>query len=898
MREASSSAICGLLKRQNNTVTGRDFRMLGMEPPNSASRLLPVLLDRLTRWVLVAVIIAMSVLVLQKSLHFVAVRPPINVDDSEGNVSLSFEKYGRYGFLASPTQGLYEVDRTHAFFNYGPLYFYVGAALVWLFGPSVGLFRMIHPIGLFFIVILFLWTFRKTSLIGTALFAVSIYKMYLWSQWPLGRPDIMVSICIAAMLLCSARAIDRGSWSSWIGVGFFASSAATTHLIALGIIPAAGIIWLLSVIPEVHSGKKQAVKSLSALVLGGVLGVLVYLAAIDFRLGDLFILGRAQAGGYPKSFLQGLRDHGSYAWSAVTRTKLYILAFVFGSTCVVAAAAVFRPIAERRRVLSLVMPPVVVAVVYQLSIGFYGSNHSGYVIASQVTTLWAVSAFIAIMVAGIEERFGSLGRWVRITTRSATALAVLFSTASWARTPSLWEERSAGNVNFEDYIRQVTESLPERAAVWGSLYFGVDAGDRTDLVQFLQMFGVVQQDFRVEERPRLAPDFLLLSNYELDATTVQALDHQQSLIDTFTALFPKTRYRLARLVYAPPYGTTRIYERSTAADEGGQSDVTVSVNDGASRQWTGQLSAPLDVAFSPAEPVTANLLIYSLKPKRSSSSAIVGNLPPGMYVITVDIQRDNSDEAGEILATPGRYFFWRNAYSEYSVPSALYWRGQTKITMVVDHLGGALYISRFENKPAPADGEAPDLAASLYGIRKGPKGPVLAGFDGHTGIRVISTRRVLPLADNTGRLKQVEIPSPVAWTRLNSAVSVQGMDGGSVRIIGSVPPDSRLLQSAPVRLEANQRFILSLPTSPATGAVEVGVLDSNGSWLASPTMMPRRVVFETQHQTNATMVIMNSSPSLDVMVSPGTLMPVFPKELYVDRLMEHRRYGVKLAKPR
>jgi hypothetical protein len=295
-------------------------------------------------------------------------------------------------------------------------------------------------------------------------------------------------------------------------------------------------------------------------------------------------------------------------------------------------------------------------------------------------------------------------------------------------------------------------------------------------------------------------------------------------------------------------------------------------------------------------------LIYSLKPKSASSSAIVADLPPGIYLIAVGIQRGGPDEAGEILATPGRYFFWRDGYVGFSVPSALYWREQSQISMLVDHLGGPLYISRFENAPARPNATVPDLNATFFGNRKGPKGPAVGTFLGQTGIRVISVRRVLPLLDKTERLKPVEIPPLLAWTRQDSTVSIKDAERGSIRITGTVPPEKWLLQSAPIGLEGNERFTLALPTSPSQGALEVGVLDSNGSWLASPTVMPRRVVFETRRKTSATIVVTNSSLGesvpLDVTISPGTLVPVFPKELYVDQLMARRRYGLKPAKPR
>src|SRR5204863_267186 len=77
--------------------------------------------------------------------------------------------HGRYGVLSSPVQGVFEVDRTHAFFNYGPLYFYVAAALTWLMGPSLKLYRMLHPLGLVLVVLIAVWAMRRVSMVGPSL---------------------------------------------------------------------------------------------------------------------------------------------------------------------------------------------------------------------------------------------------------------------------------------------------------------------------------------------------------------------------------------------------------------------------------------------------------------------------------------------------------------------------------------------------------------------------------------------------------------------------------------------------------------------------------------------------------------------------------------------------------
>src|SRR5579871_470947 len=150
---------------------------------------------------LILAIAAGCLLVLQKSFHFVTKGPLLNVDDSIPNVGVTLAEHGRYGFLSSPTQGLYEVDRTHAFFNYGPLYFYLAAFITWLIGPSLTAYRMLHPFGLVAIVVACAFLFRRFSLVGPALAAVAIFQIYLQSHWPMARPDIMVSICAVLMMI-------------------------------------------------------------------------------------------------------------------------------------------------------------------------------------------------------------------------------------------------------------------------------------------------------------------------------------------------------------------------------------------------------------------------------------------------------------------------------------------------------------------------------------------------------------------------------------------------------------------------------------------------------------------------------------------------------------------------
>ena len=340
----------------------------------------------------------------------------------------------------------------------------------------------------------------------------------------------------------------------------------------------------------------------------------------------------------------------------------------------------------RREVLSLVMPPVVASTLYQLSVGFYGNYHSGYVIVTYVTTFWAVAAASAILISRVEERFGQYRHWLEL---GATAIAVLVMAGAdlqWLTLPGAWERRVAGNVDMSDYIRRVTAPLPERAAVWGSLYFGLDAGDRTDLVQFSQMFDVVSADFRPAQRYQIAPDYLALSSYETDIDSVLCLAGQQTMIEGFGNLFPSERYRLTHLVFAPPYGATRVYER-VLKERAEDPFPSVAANDGTNRQWSTALGAPMDVKFSPVQPVVANISLYSSHPQRAALSSVVADLPPGFLLIQVALNHPHS--TGFILATPGTYFYWRGGWTNFSMPATPYLREEQSVFLLVDHLGGA-----------------------------------------------------------------------------------------------------------------------------------------------------------------------------------------------------------------
>jgi hypothetical protein len=281
-----------------------------------------------------------------------------------------------------------------------------------------------------------------------------------------------------------------------------------------------------------------------------------------------------------------------------------------------------------------------------------------------------------------------------------------------------------------------------------------------------------------------------------------------------------------------------------------------------------------------------------------SAVSLVADLPDGAYVIKVDVARTVGNERGLILATPGRYFFWRGGYTGFSVPVTPYWKGEKVVSLVVDHLGGPLYVSLFDAFPGSGgDGAFYDTSAGVNSGKRSAQKPEVEGM------KVLSIRRVEIATDETNRLKPVDLSPPQQWKQMEPMVLRQAGSNGSVELTGTPSLGVELLQSPPFNLEAKQRYILSLPTEAAQGAVQVGVLSSGGSWLAGPTLMSRRIVLETANATQATVVIANNGLGpqplpLDVTIRPGTLRPVLPHELYMDRIMYRRRYGVKIQPPK
>src|SRR5438445_3878896 len=231
---------------------------------------------RTGEYVLLAAVVAYGGVVVHDFARYCGYYPYLAIDDAIGNVAYSLATQGRYGFLASPVQGFTDLMRDRGFFNYGPWYFYVGAALIWLFGYNLKMLRAIHLAGILGIAAAGCWWFgRRGHLTAGVLVAFGLLHSFSFGQWPMVRPDIAVSVFAVLFIVAAGKAIEDGSPSFWFVAGLAAGSAALTHLIAWALVPCCLATLALALLSE-RPGKRRAAIALLAVCLGLIVAATMF----------------------------------------------------------------------------------------------------------------------------------------------------------------------------------------------------------------------------------------------------------------------------------------------------------------------------------------------------------------------------------------------------------------------------------------------------------------------------------------------------------------------------------------------------------------------------------------------------------------------------------------------
>lgn len=812
----------------------------------------------------------------------------LTTDDGVANIAYALATEGRYGFLSSPV--LFGMPRDQGLFSYGPFYFYIAAALIWLFGYSLTIVRSIHLAVMIAIAIAARSWFGQTAGgAAGAITAIGVLVAFERGQWPMARPDSIVSLCAVLLVITSGMAIRTGRARYWLAAGFAGAAGALTHLVAWSLIPAAGLIFVLATIVSARvDGRWQTppglVKPLVALIAGGLAAAFLFYASFGFRIADQlrFLRGYQDMTGSMSSMAE---PSGAY-WAVIAQHfRLaywflpYPLEYAVAATLLAGVAVVFFLIARGspawgRQWLPWVGPPVVVWIAYVLSLGVYNNFHAGYAILNQVMWVWCVGAMIAALLDGLESwpsmrRVAVAASWV-----VAFALGVGVLTLLGQRTE--YRALAAGAaVPIRQYTDRVFEALPAAARTWGPVALGIEHPGRVQLIQFDDASTVVQA-LDARARAAASPDFVVVGFTDARDAVVALLAGAAALPNTLANFFPDVQYELVSMTAGAPYGVTRVYKRHEAA---AAPPPTLAVYDPRYRRWTRALAAAETLTMAPAAP--AQLMVGGDASAHSHTAAqsLTGNLAAGTYLLRVALAPDSPVGLSAVfMASPSAAM--RDRFGDYgmSFDAVLHFAGERAVHLVYEHAGGAFYVNQFGAGPA-----------------------AIAGVD---------ASRLLPIADLAASRRPVpaEQPMPASSWELPEPVPqvgphpveirhTPGADGVSLQVNGNAVQYGYQAYGPRIAVEPFDYVRLRFDLTIQTGTACIGVLDGTGKrWLVLPDRLQTIYEFQVNDSRTIKPVLANCSGTpvgivpITAIIRDGSYASWSERgELYVDQLMREYR---------
>jgi hypothetical protein len=784
---------------------------------------------------LYAALLACVLAVTHLFFHFIGRAPIIAVDDALGNVAVNLSAHGRYGFPASPIQGFSGALRLDDFMNYGPWPVAIGALLDWLFGTSYAIQRSVHLLGLLVTNLAVFLLLRRVSLAAVGMYLLISVTLFWQAEWPMVRPDFAVAMFGGLAIAAATLALRYDSRKAWFACGFCAASAVTTHPIAFSLVPWAALIWLAAPLvvrpgsavdaiePVIHPARRFI-----WLVAGGVLAGLVFLAAAKFQVRELITLWTAGADflstATREPFYVTMMRHAKVAWPLPASTFYPVIICFIGSVGF-AALALFSRFPKRRAVLALLLPPVSLSIVYQVSLGAYGNFHSGYGLLSHTATAWAIAAAVAASTLVMASFARSLGALWEVGGRVIAVALLSMLTAILVLRPDHWSAAARIQVNIDDYLQQVISLLPPHASVWGTVDFGLESGKRIDLLQFGD--GVAfTADFKPQEREAISPDFLVFDNTlmrDMSFGIVRARSNPptaqyRSPLDPVVELFPHLQYRLLAMVNAAPYGTARVYGRFREGE--GPERPLVAVNDGASPQWAKLVGAPIAVTPESTEPATFRLTFISTHEAKADRTRVV-RLPAGTYLVKASVSGRSPDHVGLLVATPTSQFVGAAGDIGFTMAQAPYFPYDQSVSMIVNHPGGALYFSQ---------------------------------FDANMGANFTITE-VRPIEYMRAAQQAIAVPALSKWVLAGGSGRVTMLPDGRADVVGNDQPLSYQFASPPIPVPPGATLQFSSELQLSSGKVALGVLDEHGAWLVFPQLLRTNFSIESGPNKAITVVV-------------------------------------------
>jgi hypothetical protein len=816
--------------------------------------------------------------------------PYLAVDDSLVNVAYALAKEGRYGFLASPLQAPGDWLRHQGFFNYGPWYFSFGALLIWLFGYSLALIRSIHLLTLIAIIVLgYFWFKRNGNSLPAAIAALGILSIFQSAHWPMVRPDVFVSLFVVLFVIAAGNAFHSQRSSSWFWVGLCAACAALTHLIAWTMAPVALIAWLRS---ESRLWCEQGYRLRASaagirfifLVMGGLLGALMFYASFDFRMREhwatliayrAFVEANANSAHGLALYFEILGKHISSATgflSPQTRSLakplvLGILAFGWGLwLCLLR----WSPAQVCRIGEGLLFPPLLAVSAYLLSLGIYPNFHSGYSILTQVMLCWTAAAIIGVGLTWANIYYGKrIAAACSGTILILGLMVVVGSIRSQLQTESYQASTGLQWVPISDFMRELYAEIPKRGTAWGSVVFGSENPTAVQLIQFKEAVRLMAA-VPPAERKRLAPDYIFWGYPENTGSIISVVNtankhsgaggsRSEQLVQ-INDLLPGVNYQLAKLVYAKPYGATRIYQKVLALDPSVSSMPQVAMFRPGQDYWLRPDWRALGVLFKPIAPVRLGIGYDGTPPLVTARSTLKASIPSGDYVFRVSLTR-----ASDVKAQPGFLAITNQTESREQITElgpkgdiAPHLSDESVVYIVHTHSGGDAYLSYFE-------GNGFDISHVEVFPLRGSDGPIRAREEDY--------KKLADFAD---------------WTPSTGVKVIK--DGKRYKLHGNSTRWGYQLVSPPIEVTRKSLVAMSLNYEVASGNVCAGILDEKENWLVAADRSDHAYQFNSAGNSSVRVVFANCNQQADGNKTSTVLLNdaayrVVSSRLYTDDLV-------------
>jgi hypothetical protein len=852
---------------------------------------------RVRRLALIAVwipVVLYALLVSRQFFHTANSAIYLSADDGVANISYALATEGRYGFLSSPV--LAGMARHDGLFSYGPYYFYLGAAFIWMFGYSLVVLRSIHLVAMLGVAAAGgLWFRRVNAGSLGALFAVGVLMAFERGQWPMVRPDSLVSVFGVGFVIAAGAAIRSGQARYWFLAGLAASCGAFTHLVAWALVPAAALTLVVGYIADArdHEGRWRRPALLGPLVAvaaGGVLGTLGFYASFGFRITDqmAFLTDYQQYTGS----MSGLSDPGGSFEALIARHfdqaywyLPYPMAYAVWATAVAAPAmvvllAVAAPASQRRPALAVMGPPTVLWLVYFASLGVYNNFHAGYAVLNQILWLWNSAALVAVTV-GLAGRWPVWQRIARAGLWLATLVVGVGMLTFFAQRTDYRALAAATMTPIDQYVDHVLDVLPARARAWGTVELGIEHPGRVQLVQFWDGIKVLEV-LEPDRRPRLSPDYLVWGHVENGINTGAVLsasgtarlsaDDKARLVGPFrlAEAFPAARYTLMSLTAGSPYGVTRVYAWTNGAPN--LDRPWVNVYDAVNRRWNRGLGPPQKLATVKAPSATVTI---GSAPERMAVQTLQGELAPGTYLLRIALAPGLPADQAAIFVASATPALRVNIMEPTAGTDVSPWfAGEASAYLVYEHPGGLVYVSQF--------GTSTEAMTSVEAS------PVVA-LPNYAGVR----RETPPEHAIPARQWSASFPE-IAVTP--GAAASQVVVTGNSTLYGYQAYGPR------IAVTPWQRMRLRVPITVTAGRGCLGVLDETElRWLLAPDRLLPEYEFlvNDSHTVKPVLADCSGSPSavtpLRATISDGAYALWSERdELYVDQLMRE----FKNAKPR